>query len=260
MRDTFQILVAVLIGAAIAACGRKEAVKEEKVGTPLMAPTKPLNIIQAPIGGTGTVITAYPQELYAGENVITFSTSGGISRIEALFDKTTQSFTEIVAQDFRALEGCPDSYTVWLRVNTVSTPLSVQFRVTDCENRAQMMTFNNRTWRLDEVPFSDVVVGDTVCRPFQIGLAGVGAFGGQEVLDSVSVPMPGAFLRFGSMGAPPKPLESGSTYRYTVCFVAKEPGTYRFPVITWMRRSQSAGGYTNYPVADTAVVRVLKSK
>jgi hypothetical protein len=49
----------------------------------------------------------------------------------------------------------------------------------------------------------------------------------------------------------------GTTYRYNVCFHADEPGVYRFPVITWIRRDQPVGGYTSYPVADTGVIRVL---
>lgn len=203
------------------------------------------------------VATHYPTELYSGENIITIKAPNGIRSIEAVFDSMTASLTEIHGMGgVGDLGGCPDSHKVQIRVNTATVGLNVRFRVTDCRNNTTVLVCTNRTWRLDEVPFPDAEVGDTICRPFQIGLAGFGGIGTTEYLDSISVMTPDGYATYSF--PPPLQLTSGSNYRYNVCFIAKKPGVYRFPVITWMRRAQPADGYTNYAVADTGVVRVVR--
>lgn len=201
-------------------------------------------------------VVSYPTELYSGENIITIKAPNGIRNIEAAFDSATASLTEIHGMGgIGDLAGCPDSHKVQLRVNTASRPLAVRFIVTDCNGTGSLIVFTNRTWSLDEVPFPDAEVGDTICRPFQIGLTGLG---GVEYLDSISVMSPYAFARYSF--PPPLELSGGSTYRYNVCFIAGKPGVYKFPVITWIRRRQPADGYTNYAVADTGVVRVVTKR
>lgn len=202
----------------------------------------------------------YPSELYPGENVITITALNGIKHIEPLIDSNSLNYVDIRPSGVGEQEGCLESSLIELRVNTVTRPLNIRFRISDCAGGTEVMSFHNRTWNLDEVRFPDVMVGDTTCRPFQIGLAGIGSLSGMggitEYLDSISVTQPGAFIQYKT--APPLRLNGGSTFRYTVCFAPTEPGEYRFPVVTWIRRGQPAGGYTNYPVADTAVVRVSK--
>lgn len=207
--------------------------------------------------GWSQTASSYPKELYAGENIITFRAPDGIRSIEAMFDSLTASMTEIHGiGGIGDLSGCLDSHKVQIRVNTASVPLNVRFKITDCKNKTQMLMFTNRTWRLDEVPFPDAEVGDTICRPFQIGLNGIGGPDGAEYLDSISVMTPDGYATYSF--PPPLQLTVGANYRYNVCFIAKKPGVYRFPVITWMRRREPADGYTNYAVADTGVVRVVR--
>ena len=208
--------------------------------------------------------SSYPTELYSGENIITLKAPAGIRSIEALFDSSTASLVEIRGMGgIGDLSGCPDSHKVQLHVNTVTQTLRVQFVVVDCNGKRNPVGLTNRIWRLDEVLFPDAEVGDTICRPFQIGLQTIGGFGGipattGEYLDSVSVPIPQVFLRYSF--PPPLQIRTGSNYRYNVCFVADKPGVYRFPVLTWMRRTQPADGYTNYAIADTGVIRVLPKR
>ena len=203
----------------------------------------------------GQAASSYPTELYSGENIITLKAPGGIRSIQANFDSLTSSLTEIHGMGgIGDLSGCPDSHKVQLRLNTASQPVNVRFTVIDCAGRQHQVILTNKTWRLDEVPFPDAEVGDTICRPFQIGLTGIVS----EYLDSISIPMDQVFQRYSF--PPPLPLRAGSNYRYTVCFVAEKPGEYRFPVMTWIRRTQPAGGYTNYAVSDTGVVRVLPKR
>lgn len=295
MNNVIRIIAALLAGAMIAACGAKETVKKEERakkeerGEPKPSPVEtgiPVKTMQMEAGDRSVpldipsdlkaspeeakamrerqaelgAIRSYPSELYAGENVLTFYLPEGIESIRPVFDSLAESLTDVRPEDIGTFENCRDSQSVRIRLHTASHALNLRFRITGCTGIARMTRVLNRTWRLDEVPFKDVVAGDTACRPFQIGLTGLPGLGGGEYLDSISVPMPGAFVRYGEDGAPPLRLDGGALYRYFVCFAPKEPGTYRFPIITWMRRPQPAGGYTNYPVADTAVVRVLKFK
>lgn len=289
MNNVIRIVAALLAGAMIAACGAKETVKKEERGEPKPSPVEagiPVKTMPQEAGDRSVpldtpsdlkvspeeakamrerqaelgAIRSYPSELYAGENVLTFYLPEGIENIRPVFDSLTESLTDVRPEDIGTFENCRDSQSVRIRLHTASHALNLRFRITGCTGIARMTRVLNRTWRLDEVPFKDVVAGDTACRPFQIGLTGLPGLGGGEYLDSISVPMPGAFVRYGEDGAPPLRLDGGVLYRYFVCFAPKEPGTYRFPIITWMRRPQPAGGYTNYPVADTAVVRVLKFK
>lgn len=289
MNNVIRIVAALLAGAMIAACGAKETVKKEERGESKPSPVEagiPVKTMPMEAGDRSVetavlsdmeaspqaakavrerqaelgAIRSYPSELYARENVLTFYLPEGIESIRPVFDSLAESLADVRPEDIGTFENCRDSQRVRIRLHTVSRALDLRFRITDCAGIARMTRVPNRTWRLDEVPFKDVVAGDTACRPFQIGLAGLPGLGGGEYLDSISVPMPGAFVRYGEDGAPPLRLDGGVLYRYFVCFAPKEPGTYRFPIITWMRRPQPAGGYTNYPVADTAVVRVLKFK
>lgn len=213
-------------------------------------------------------VSVYPTELYSGENVVTFKVPGGIRSIRTEFDSLTAGMTEFHGiGGIGDLGGCPDSQQVQIRVNTASMNLSkLDFVITDCNGREHRTRLTNRTWRLDEVFFPDTEIGDTICRPFQISLSGGVVIGGvpletataQEYLDSVSVPIPQAHIRYSF--PPPLKLQPNSVYRYTVCFTADREGVYRFPVQTWIRRRQPAGGYTNYIVADTGVIRVFPKR
>ena len=200
--------------------------------------------------------TSYPTELYNTDNIITFVNDNGIQAIEPVFDSMTASLVKI--KSISDLSSSPDTVLVHLQVHTVTQSLNARFLVTDAKGKTSMAQLSNRTWRLDEIRFPEVMAGDTICLPFQIGLqgiAGLGGFGRGEILDSVSLPISEAWLSYSF--PPPLQIRAGSTYRYNVCFSAPAAGNYKFAVITWMRRAQPAGGFTNYPVADLALVHVL---
>lgn len=201
-------------------------------------------------------VSITPTEIYPGENVITVSAFGGIRSVRVVpSDAASRAY--ITTRNTGNLSGCPSSHNVELTVGAASLPISAMLYVEMCNGRVDSQLLGiNTTWNLDEVPFPDAEVGEEVCRPFHIQLTGFGA--ASVTLDSVSSPQPGVSFDFSF--APPLPIPSGSTYRYTVCFTADKPGIYRFPVITWIRRSQPAGGHTSYPVADTGLIRVLPKR
>ncbi len=204
---------------------------------------------------TGREIQAYPTELYSTDNVITLINPDGIQAIKPIFDSVTASLVKIKSVD--DLSSYPDTATVHLYLYTVAQSVNVQFLVTDAKGRRSKVFLSNRTWQIDEVSFPEVMVGDTVCQPFQVGTAfgGPNGSGTGEFLDSISMSVPEAWLR--SSYPPPIQIRPNSTYRYRVCFSAPVAGDYKFAVIGWMRRAQPAGGFTNYPVADRALVTVL---
>ena len=203
--------------------------------------------------------TLQPTVLYPGENVITVSSPAGIRSVRVETDSGSAPFFQ--ARKTGIIGGCPTEREIEFTVNTATRPIIVFVVVEKCDGSApdRLQIGLNNTWNLDEVLFPDAEVGEEVCRPFQVRLDGVGIGpGAGTFLDSVTSPGEGVSLRFSF--PPPLAIPRGTTYRYNVCFRADRPGTYKFPVITWIRRDQPAGGYTTYPVADTGVVRVLPKR
>ncbi|MCB0713622.1 MAG: hypothetical protein KDD67_14940 [Ignavibacteriae bacterium] len=214
-------------------------------------------------------ISITPTEIYPGENVLTINAPGGIRSVRVVLSPRIESMAEV--RKTGIIGGCPDSRDIEMRVDfaTTITPLLGLVYIERCNGVVDSLPLPTlRSWNLDEVPFPDAEVGEEVCRPFQVtlsggisGLEGSGfvVTGGDDLyLDSVSIPEPQARLRYSL--PPPLTIKAGSVYRYNVCFKAEKPGIYKFPVITWIRREQPAGGYTNYPVADTGIIRVLPKR
>ncbi|MCB0713623.1 MAG: hypothetical protein KDD67_14945 [Ignavibacteriae bacterium] len=190
----------------------------------------------------------YPTHIYPGENVLTIkSSSKGIRRITTNISPVQFApFIEVGGDG--SVGGCPNEHDLRVSLHKADRNIALTINVEFCDGSTQARNIGiNKTWTLDEVPLEDVYVGDTACTEFRIGATA------PEYLDSVTIDAPNAYTRFSF----PPPIQLGGVeYRYEVCFVADRPGLYRFPVITWMRRDEVSGGYSNYPVADTGVIRV----
>ena len=227
--------------------------------TTIMVPFSPSDTTErfiAPEDQTGR-LTVVPSVLYPGENRLTLTSPVGIRSITVL-----PGTNLVEVRSAGNLKGCPTSDLIELTVNTASQPVNLTLVVEPCDGSApdRIRISLNTVWNLDEVLFPDIRVGEEVCRQFQIRLDG-------SVIGLTSASLPGNFLdsvtssdrRLSFEFPDPLPVHipRGTTYRYNVCFRADEPGTYRFPVITWIRRDEPAGGFTTYPVADTGVIRVL---
>lgn len=195
----------------------------------------------------------YPSEVYPGENILTVTHSDGISEIRPMFDSLTKALTTVELLD--DLSTCPDSARMRVHVGTSDRKLSMRFIATSCSKRRQVIMMKNRYWILQEFPFPDVKVGDTVCRSFYIGLRLPEGTIDQYYIDSFTTPAPNIYV--DGLGEMPAYLRNDARHSYTVCYVAKAPGMYRFPVTAWIRRFQPVDGLTNYPIADTGVVQVL---
>jgi hypothetical protein len=186
----------------------------------------------------------YPTVLYSGPNVVTVRNSLGIDRIEV-----ATSTTDIIV-DGEGSVGCARSHDLQItRTSTAATSL-LRLRIVDCRGgRYEITLAGNNNWDLDLVNFGRVLPGTRRCMMFNIRTDNP-----NEILDSVSVTDERVSIRFFS--DLPQRILPGIPYRYEVCFQADAPGVYRFPVVTWMRRSQPSGGHRSYPVADTGVVVV----
>lgn len=211
-----------------------------------------------------------PSVLYPGENRLTVTSEAGIRSITLLPGPTRADLFEV--RSAGELKGCPTSDLVEFSINTASQPVNLILVIEKCDGSEpdRIAISLNTVWRLDEVVFPDIRVGEEVCREFRILLDAqhqvrfegpignrrfVPASGPENFLDAVT--SPDARISFEFQEPLPVHIPPGTAYLYNVCFRADEPGIYRFPVITWIRRDQPAGGFTSYPVADTGVIRVL---
>ncbi|MGE3799627.1 MAG: hypothetical protein AB7H80_01255 [Candidatus Kapaibacterium sp.] len=195
------------------------------------------------------VTQIFPRTLYSGPNVLTIKNVNGISSISVRSGAEDVSWSVEGAGYF---PNCPEEQEILISIETVSKSAQILVEVVDCNQNesAEWVEVQNKIWTLDEVIFPDVRVGQTVCRPFRVST------GGREILDSVTFPS-NFPLSFESV--PDFPVDVfGTTFWYNVCFTGKKPGVYKFPVITWMRREEPAGGYKTYAVADTGRIRVIR--
>lgn len=202
-------------------------------------------------GVRGTVSAqdiVYPPELYPGTNVITIKVPTGIREIRA-------THTPNMTVEGTGLLSCSDEHALYATVYTASQPVSLQLIIIDCRNRRHVQNLTlNTVWTVDRNRFSTVEVGETVCRDFQIRSTSPDIL----ILDSIAAADPRAEIRLP--GRLPTRIDSPELYVYEVCFSADEPGIFRFPVTTWMRRRYPSGGYTTYPVADTGYVQVVPKR
>ncbi len=204
-----------------------------------------------------------PGNLYPGENVITVTAPAGVRSIRVVYnDSTTARYVE--SRKIGLVGGCPTTREVEFTVGAASVPVGLSVVVEQCDGTTvQHALALNTVWTLDSVFFPDAEIGEEVCKPFQIVSRGGLTIGGTTVggginLDSVSSPNENVSFSFSF--PPPLLVANGTIYRYNVCFKAEKPGTYKFPVVTWIQRENPAGGYTNYPVADTGYIRVLEKR
>ena len=201
-----------------------------------------------------------PGVLYPGENRLTVTSEAGIRSVTLLPGSTRADLFEL--RSAGELKGCPTSDLVEFSIHTASQPVNLILVVEKCDGSDpdRIAISLNTVWNLDEVLFPDIRISEEVCREFQVRLDGsIGgvafATGPGVFLDGVT--SPDGRISFEFQTPLPTNVPPGTTYRYNVCFHADEPGVYRFPVVTWIRRDQPAGGFTSYPVADTGVIRVL---
>lgn len=187
----------------------------------------------------------YPPELYAGTNVISIKLPTGIREIRA-------THTPNMTVEGAGLLSCVNEHELYVTVYTASQPVALELIIIDCRNRrhVQNMTLNT-IWTVDYNRFSTAEAGETICRDFHIRSTSLEML----ILDSITVNDPRVTLRLP--GRLPTRIDSPDLYTYEVCFAADNPGIYKFPVTTWMRRRYPSGGYTTYPVADTGYVRVV---
>jgi hypothetical protein len=185
-----------------------------------------------------------PKVLYPSDNVITITASAGIRRITQLGSSPYLTVEGAGAQDCER--------QVELRVHLSVAHLNVveSFEVVDCRNERYNVNLRiYNTWNLETKRFGGVPVGERRCVMFKVEPQS-----GAEILDSVTVDDPRVSLRFFT--DLPYRIRGSQLYQYEVCFTADEPGIYKFPVVTWIRRAQPSGGLTTYPVADTGIVVV----
>jgi hypothetical protein len=201
----------------------------------------------APLRAQGGGLDVYPTELYSGDNVITIKHPDGIRRIAIV------SATPNLSIEGDGTLDCETSHDLHVYRATAHDAAMLRLLIVDCRGGRQEITLrDNTTWVLEIRNFGAVPTGERECMMFYIRSNRESE---AETLDSVSVADPHVSLRFFT--TLPHSIRVGSTYQYEVCFRGTDPGFYKFPVVTWMRRGQPSGGMTTYAVADTGIVYVV---
>lgn len=208
-------------------------------------------------------VTVSPGILYYGENILTVRSNRPLSKAEVVWNQI-KHVDGPPAQEVLSIEGaekipgCPFEHRIKIRIDQVGDINSFTIRVKDCsDNDLMRVTIPVKSWNVERVTFPEINVGETTCKEFIIGLfPGEGA-----ILDSVTVPdgLP-IHLGFADAKGPvfPVAIKGGETLWYNVCFTGQEPGDYIVPITSWVRREEPVGALTTYPVADTAVIRVVR--
>jgi hypothetical protein len=196
-------------------------------------------------------IYIWPPVLYSGMNELTISSANGLQDI-----RTNHPPNIHIEND--ESPACAKQHRIRVFVDGVTTMAQLQLRITDCAGKIRFDTMGlDRTWNVDIVP-ATVPLGSNGCREFHIDPRENGGLtpGKDLILDSITVPDSHVTLKLPTRL--PTTIPGDHVFRYDVCFNGDREGIYKFPVITWIRRTYPSGGYTTYAVADTGLVRVFR--
>lgn len=203
-------------------------------------------------------ILSYPDRLYSGMNVITLSARHGLKSIQlARPDGFTLFRTGIETDGYRVISGpsfaqCAPNVTFAVYVKTISRPVSIRLRIADCSDNIRYVTYTlDETWNVSDEDFGAMRPWEKRCHTFSVS-----SRGGSFVIDSIASPSRDFTILYEEE-RPPFRISGFSLYQYSVCFTAKRVGAIRMPILVYIRRSQPSGRYTNFIVADTALVTVL---
>lgn len=208
---------------------------------------------------TSGEVTIFPPVLYPGPNRLVLTSDHGISSIRIIFpDSLVMAETRTEGGSVPA--GCPTSHEIGLHLPPGSSAMAVVLGIetTLCDSVVDVVQIGmNNSWIHDVITFPEGRPGEKVCMGFQVE---VNAYAPDDDAVVTGVTSPDSRVSFEFTSPPPIRIPPGTTYRYTVCFSSDTTGTFRIPVVTWMKRDYPYGGFTTYPVADTAVIRVRKSE
>ncbi len=217
----------------------------------------------APISITAQ-ISVYPTTLYAGLNKLTVTADKGIKQIRLLKRERRGSSWERIPigyenDDYKIITApifgqCSRTASFIVLVKTITRQVELPLMIVDCDDDDVTITPGMaEVWNVYYEDFGTLQLGESSCQTFTVQSAGRGF-----VIDSVSSPSP-AFSIVYSGRVPPFRLPISGIFRYQVCYTATRTGTIRTPINVYLRRDQPSGRYTNFIVADTAVVRVTPS-
>lgn len=217
----------------------------------------------APKGAVGALsgkngpspIVVFPRTLYSGANEITVRSQIGLARLTVQLQTLKPELVRI--ERVGNIPDCMGTWTLRIWIASSTEPVMILLGGKDCDGgELQQVLLANRIWSVDRVVFPEVEVGKTSCGRFKVAS---GFQGEKVVLDSITLPesLPVTLGSGDEAIKFPVEIPVGREFGYEICFTGREPGDYRFPVTTWMRREEPAGRLTTYPVADTAIVRVV---
>jgi hypothetical protein len=193
----------------------------------------------------------WPPVLYSGVNELTISSANGLQEI-----KTNHTLNIRIEND--KSPRCAKQHHIRVFVDGVTRIEQLQLQIIDCAGKVDNEVIGlEKNWDVETIP-TYVPLGNNSCREFHINPRDSGgrAPGDDIILDSITVPDSHVTLKLPTQL--PTTIPGNHVFRYDVCFNGDKEGIYKFPVITWIRRTYPSGGYTTYAVADTGLVRVFR--
>ena len=187
--------------------------------------------------------TLYPQILYRGPNVLTFSRPGGIEKIEIatsryiVAERTTGFLTE-----------CPDTVSIDAIARSVTTSETLSATVYGCDGTTTEFNITTENWTIRPEFTGQVPMGGDSCLSCEIITSN------PRFLDSITVTHPDLkveidSVRVRSKGFSGYTVTAGYPFKYRVCYQPTRLGFGTDTILLHFRRTSPNGGHTSYTIA-----------
>ncbi len=183
--------------------------------------------------------TVYPNILYRGENVLTFSRPGGIERIEIA---TTRYV--IAERSTGFLTECPDSVSIDVTARSVTLSDQLTATVYGCDGKTETIFVSVTPWTIKHEFSGEVPLDRDTCLALRI------ESGRTMYLDSITATHPNFRVTIPSAPTADGYVVVGNVpFRYNLCYAPDELGYGTDTILIHFRRDQPNGGYTTYTIA-----------
>lgn len=187
--------------------------------------------------------TLYPQILYRGENVLTFTRAGGIEKIEVATSRYI-----IAERTTGFLTDCPDTVSIDVIARSVTTNETLSATVYGCDGSSTEFNITTENWTIRPEFTGQVELGQDSCLQCEIITSN------PRFLDSITVTHPDLTVETDSTRVRSGDFNGYTVtgvypFKYRVCYQPTRVGFGTDTILLHFRRSSPNGGYASYTIA-----------